>query len=97
MNLQFAPEVRPDISKSFLSKSRLHKLHAFMKKILETEICIKFESEAISITGDYRSKSDSKEEDQEKGTVVQSIRKAIDCQQGEAKRSYCGFVTFVII
>ena len=24
------------------------------------------------------------------------IRKAIDCQQGEAKRSYRGFVTFVI-
>ena len=70
VNLQFAPEVRPDISKSFLSKSRLHKLHAFMKKILETETCIKFESEAISITGDYRSKSDSKEEDREKGTVV---------------------------
>ena len=26
----------------------------------------------------------------------EAIRKAIDCQQGEAKRSYCGFVTVVI-
>ena len=30
---------------------------------------IKFESEEISITGDYCSKSDSKEEDRGKGTV----------------------------
>ena len=33
-------------------------------------MCIKFESEEISITGDYGSKSDSKEEDRGKGTVV---------------------------
>ena len=26
----------------------------------------------------------------------EAIRKVIDCQQGEAKRSYSGFVTFVI-
>ena len=33
-------------------------------------MCIKFESEEISITGGYCSKSDSKEEDRGKGTVV---------------------------
>ena len=33
-------------------------------------MCIQFESEEISITGDYCSKSDSKEEDRGKGTVV---------------------------
>ena len=31
---------------------------------------IKFESEEVSITGDYCSKRDSKEEDTGKGTVV---------------------------
>ena len=36
-------EVWPDISKSVLSKSRLHKLHAFMENVLGTEMCIKFE------------------------------------------------------
>ena len=70
VNLQFASEVRPDISKSVLSKSRLHKLHAFMEKIWGTKMCITFESEEILITGDYCSKSDSKEEDRGKGTVV---------------------------
>ena len=70
VNLQFAFEVRLDISKSVLSKSRLHKLHVFMEKILGPEMCIKFESEEISITGDYCSKSYSKEEDRGKGTVV---------------------------
>ena len=63
------PDVVRDISKSVLRKSRLHKLHALMENILETEMCIKFESEEISITGDYCSKSDSKEEDRGKGTV----------------------------
>ena len=33
-------------------------------------MCIKFESEEISITGDYCSRSDSKEEDRGRGTVV---------------------------
>ena len=70
VNLQFASEVRPDISKSVLSKSRLHKLYAFMEKIWGTKMCIKFESEEILITGDYCSKSDSKEKDRGKGTVV---------------------------
>ena len=70
VNLQFASEVRPDISKSVLSKSRLHKLYAFMEKIWETKMCIKFESEEILIIGDYCSKSDSKEEDRGKSTVV---------------------------
>ena len=40
INLLVTSEVRPDISKSVLSKSRLH---AFMEKNLGTEICIKFE------------------------------------------------------
>jgi len=62
--------VRPDISKSVLSKSRLHKLYAFMEKIWGTKMYIKFESEEILITGDYCSKSDSKEVDRGKGTVV---------------------------
>ena len=29
--------------------------------------------------------------------VEQAIRKATDCQQGEAKRSYRGFVTVVMV
>ena len=41
-----------------------------MENIFGTEMCIKFESEEISITGDYSSKSDSKEEERGKGTVV---------------------------
>ena len=68
--MQFASEVRPDISKSVFSKSRLHKLPAFMEKILGTEMCIKLESEEISVTGDNCSKIDSKEDDRGKGTVV---------------------------
>ena len=40
-----------------------------MENIFGTEMCIKFESEEISITGDYSSKSDSKEEGRGKGTV----------------------------
>ena len=40
INLLVTSEVRPDIWKSVLSKSRLH---AFMEKNLGTEICIKFE------------------------------------------------------
>ena len=39
-------------------------------KNFEIEMSIKFESEESSITGDYCSKSDSKEEDRGKGTVV---------------------------
>ena len=34
-----------------------------MEKIWGTKMCIKFESEEISITGDNCGKSDSKEED----------------------------------
>ena len=41
-----------------------------MEKIWGTKMCIKSESEEILITGDYCSKSDSKEEDRGKGTVV---------------------------
>ena len=40
------------------------------KKNLGTAVCIKFECEEISITGDYYSKSDSKEKDRGKGTVL---------------------------
>ena len=68
--MQFISEVRPDISKSVLNKSRLHKLHVFIEKNWGTEMCIKFENEEISITGDYGSKSDSKEEGRRKGKVV---------------------------
>ena len=61
-------------------------------------MCIKFECEEISITGDNCGKSDSKEG--KVGSFAfredEAIRKAIDCQQGEAKRSYRGFVTVVI-
>ena len=70
VNLQVTSKVRPDISKSVLSKSRLHKLHAFIENILGTEMYIKLESEEISITGDYCNRSDSKEEDRGRGTVV---------------------------
>ena len=45
VNLQFISEVRPDISKSVLNKSRLHKLYAFKEKNWGTEMCIKFWSE----------------------------------------------------
>ena len=62
------PEVVRDISKSVLRKSSLHKLHA----LVGTEMCIKFESEEISITGDYCSKTDSKEE--ERGNIYGRLR-----------------------
>ena len=62
------PNVVRGISKSVLSKSRLHKLHVW--KNFETEMCIKFESEEFLLTGDYCSKIDSKEEDRGKGAVV---------------------------
>ena len=70
VNLQVTSKVRPHISKSVLSKSRLPKLHAFIENILGTEMCIKFESEEISITGNFCSRSDSKEEDRGGGMVV---------------------------
>ena len=41
-----------------------------MENILRSEMCIKFESDEISINGDYCSKSDSKREDRREGTVV---------------------------
>ena len=63
-----------------LRKSRLHKLHAFMEKSLRTEMCITIRV----ITGDYCSRSDSKEEDRGSGgsfalRVDETIRKVIDC------------------
>ena len=71
VNLQFASEVRPevvrDISKSVLRNLRLHKLHAFMEKILGTEMCITIRV----ITGNCcKSESDSKKGDRGSGTVV---------------------------
>ena len=68
-----------------------------MEKMLGTEMCIKFESEEISISVDDCSKSDLKEEDEEEVRssalhVEEAIRKAIVCQQVEAKRCYNGFV-----
>ena len=66
--MQFASEVTPevvrDISKSDSeSQDYMHKLYAFMENILGSEMCLKFESEEISITVDYCNKSDSKQED----------------------------------
>ena len=43
---------------------------AFIEKIWGAEICIKFEREEFSITGEYCSKTDSKVEDLGRGTVV---------------------------
>ena len=43
VNLQVTSKERPDISKSVLSKSRLHKLYAFIENILGTEMCMKVE------------------------------------------------------
>ena len=54
-------------------------------------MCIKSESEEISTTGNDCSKSDSTEEE-----VRLFPLPADQCQQGEAKRSYRGFVTVVI-
>ena len=99
VNLQFASEMTPkvvrNISKLVLRKSRLHKLHAFMEKKWGTGMCLTI----TVITGDFCSKSDSIEEDRGSGTVVfVACRRlsdsvwAIDCQQGEARRSYRGFV-----
>ena len=70
VNLQVTSKVTPHISKSVLSKSRLPKLHASIENILGTEMCIKFESEEISIIRNYCSRSDSKEEDRGGGMVV---------------------------
>ena len=56
-------------------------------------MCIKFESDEISTTGDDCSKSYSKEE--EVRSFALRVDKAMDCQQGEAKHSYRGFVTVV--
>ena len=69
---------------------------------METEICIKFESEEISITGDYCSRVIRKRRMEEKVRSFalredEAIRKAIDCQQGEAKRSTVTVVSIIII
>ena len=66
---------------------------SYLEKILGREMCIKFESDEISTTGDDCSKSYSKEE--EVRSFALRVDKAMDCQQGEAKHSYRGFVTVV--
>jgi len=72
-----------------------------MENILGSEMCIKFESEEISITGDFAARviQNRKVEGKVRSfalRVDEAIRKAIDCQQGEAKRSYRGLVTVLI-
>ena len=75
-NLQFVSEVRPevvrDISKSVFTKVKITQVtpDAFIEKIWGTEMCIKFESDEFSITGDYCNRADSKVEDLGKGTAV---------------------------
>ena len=52
----------------------------------------------MCITGNYCSKSDSKELVRSFALLVdEAIWKAIDCQQGEVKRSYRGLATVVMI
>ena len=64
-----------------------------MQKIWGTEMCI-----TMRVIGNYCSKSDSKELVWSFALLVdEAIWKAIDCQQGEAKRSYRGFATVMII
>ena len=64
-------EVTRDISKSVLSKSRLHKLHAFMGKIWGQKYLLKLRVKRFRLMEIYySSKSDSKGEDGGKGTVV---------------------------
>ena len=66
---------------------------SYLEKILGREMCIKFESDEISTTGDDCSKSYAKEK--EVRSFALHVDKAMDCQQGEAKHSYRGFVTVV--
>ena len=58
VNLQVASEVRSEVVRDIFKK--------VMEKSLGTEMCITIRV----ITGDYCSKSDSKEEDRGSGTVV---------------------------
>ena len=76
------------VSKSVLRKSRLHKLNAFMQKIWGTEMCITMRV----ITGNFCSKSDSKELVRSFALLVdEAFWKAIDCQQGEANTQLAWF------
>ena len=96
-NLQFVSEVRPevvrDISKSVFKKVKIIQVtpDAFMEKIWGTEMCIKFESDEFSITGDYCNKADSKVEELGKGTAV-----CVACRRSDSESEYHGFVTVVI-
>ena len=69
-----------------------------MEKRLGTEMCIKFESEEILITGDLIAESVIRKRNIEKQVRSFALRvdEAIDCQHGEAKRSYHGFPTVVM-
>ena len=91
------PEVVRDISKSVLRKSRLHKLHAFMENTVGTEMRVKrFRLLEIIAARVIRKRKIEEKVRSFALRVDEAIRKAIDCQQGEAKRSYCGFATVLI-
>ena len=91
------PEVVRDISKSVLRKSRLHKLHAFMENTVGTEMRVKrFRLLEIIAARVIRKRKIEEKVRSFALRVDEAIRKAIDCQQGEAKRSYRGFVTVLI-
>ena len=90
-------EVVRDISKSVLRNSRLHKLHAFMENTVGTEMRVKrFRLLEIIAARVIRKRKIEEKVRSFALRVNEAIRKAIDCQQGEAKPSYCGFVTVLI-
>ena len=65
VNLQFASEVRPEVVQDIFKQVKITQVTC-LEKSLRTEMCITIRV----ITGDYCSKSDSKEEDWGSGTVV---------------------------
>ena len=101
VNLQFASEVRLDISKSVLSKSRLHSYMPSWKKfggqkcVLSLRVKRFWSLEIIAA----RVIPKRKIEEKVRSFALREdevIQKATNCQQGEAKRGYGGFVTVVI-
>ena len=89
------PEVVRDISKSVLSKSRLHKNNLGQKCLQSLRVkrfrLLKIIAERVIRKRNIEKKVRSfalREDD--------AIWKAIDCHQGEGKCSYRGFVTVVI-
>ena len=94
------PEVGRDISKSVLSKSRLHKLRAFIEKFWDRNV-YKLRVKRFRLLEIIASRVIQKRKIAEKVLSFalredEVIWKAINCQQEEAKRRYRGFVTFVI-